>query len=81
MSRKNKVDRNKQNCSRPKMKTEATKKTLTEEVLEMGKLGKQTGIAHASITNRIYEVEEIISGIADTLEGVDSLAKENVESK
>lgn len=63
------------------MKTEATKKTLMEEVLEMGKLGKQTGIAHASITNRIYEVEEIISGIADTLEGVDSLAKENVESK
>lgn len=36
------------------MKTEAIKKTLTEEVLEMSKLGKQTGIAHVSITNRIY---------------------------
>ena len=47
----------------------------------MENLGKQTGTTDASITNRIQEMEERISGIEDMLEEINSLVKGNVESK
>ena len=34
------------------------------------KLGTQTGISEVSLTNRIHEIEERISGIEDKMEGM-----------
>ena len=48
-----------------KMEIEAIKKTQVEATLEMENLGKRTGTTDASITNRIQEMEERISGIED----------------
>ena len=42
--------------------------------LEMETLGKRSGIADVSITNRI---EERISGVEDTVEEIDIIVKEN----
>ena len=44
----------------------------------MENLGKQTGITDANINNRIYEMEERILGLEDT---IDSSTIENVKSK
>lgn len=53
------------------MEIEAIKKILTEGILEMETLGKWAGTTDASITNRIQEKEERISGIEDTIEEID----------
>ena len=60
------------------MERESIKKTQTEGNLEMENLGKRTGATDASITNRIQEMEEKISGSEDTLEEIDISVKENV---
>ena len=44
------------------------------------KLGKRSGTADASITNRVQEMEERISGAEDKLEEIDSSTKENHKS-
>ena len=64
-----------------KVQIEAKKKTQTEGILEMENLGKRTGFTNTSITNRIQEMEERISGIEDTLEDSDTSVKENVKYK
>ena len=46
----------------------------------MESLGKCTRTADASITNRIQEMEERISGVEDTVEEIDSSVKENNKS-
>ena len=46
-----------------KIEIEAIKKTYTEGILEMENLGKRTGTTDTSITNRIQEMEERISGL------------------
>ena len=43
-----------------KIEIEVIKKKQTEEILEIEKLGRQTGTTYASITNRIQKVEEKI---------------------
>ena len=40
------------------MKIDSLKKTQRETALEMENLGKRTGVADASITNKIQEIEE-----------------------
>ena len=50
-----------------KMEIEAIKKTQVEATLEMENLGKRTGTTDASITNRIQEMEERISGVEDSI--------------
>ena len=59
-----------------KTEIEAIKKTQTKGILGMENLGKRTGTREASITNRIQEMEERVSGVEDTID-VDSLVKEN----
>ena len=51
-----------------KVGVEAIKKTQTEGILEMENIGKRTGFTNTSITNRIQEMEERISGIEDMIE-------------
>jgi hypothetical protein len=49
--------------------------------LEIGNLGKRSGVIDASIANRIQEIEERISGAEDTIENIDTTVKENAKCK
>ena len=64
-----------------KLELETVKKTQTKEILEMKYLGKKTGATDASITNRIQEMEERVSGIEDMIEEINTSIKENVKSE
>ena len=59
---------------------EVMKKTQTGGRLNMENLGKRTGTTETSITNRIQEIEERLSGAEDTLEDIDSMIKGNSKS-
>ena len=51
-----------------------------KRILYMENLGKQLGTVAGSVTNRIQEIEERISGADDTIEEIKSLVKENNKS-
>jgi hypothetical protein len=58
------------------------KKTPKETTtLEIGILGKKSGTIDLSISNRIKEMEERISGTEDSIENMDTTIKENAKSK
>ena len=59
------------------MEIETIKKTQREATMEMENLGKRSGATDASITNRIQEIEERMSGVEDTIKDIDTLVKEN----
>ena len=63
------------------MELETIKKSQSETTLEIENLGKSSGVIDASITNRIQEIEEGISGAEDTIENIDTTVKENAKSK
>ena len=48
-----------------------------EATLEMDNLEKRLGPTDASISNRMQKTEERLSGIADTIEDIDTSVKEN----
>ena len=56
-------------------------KSQRETTLVLENLGKRSGVIDASITNRIREIEERISGAEDTIEKIDTTVKENAKSK
>jgi hypothetical protein len=58
-----------------------TKKSQSETTLELENLGKRSGVTDASITKRIQEIEERISGAEDTIENTDTTVKENAKCK
>ena len=65
-----------------KMEIETIRKTQREATLEMDNVGKRSGATDAtSITNRIQDIEERISGIEDTIEVIDVPVKENTKCK
>ena len=64
-----------------KMKKETIKKSQRGTKLDIENLGKRSGVIDASITNRIHEIEERISGAEDTIENIDTTGKENAKSK
>ena len=64
-----------------KMEIETIKKSQRETTLELENLGKRSGVIDASITNRIQEIEERISGAEDTIENIDTTVKENAKCK
>ena len=61
------------------LKIETIKKSQKETTLEVENLGKASGVIDRSITNRIQEIEERISGAEDTIENIDTTVKENAE--
>ncbi|MGE9574270.1 hypothetical protein ACQP3C_24730, partial [Escherichia coli] len=63
-----------------KTEIETIKKAQSEGMLEIEKLGKPSGTTDASITNRIQEMEERISGVEDALREIHSPTKENLKS-
>jgi hypothetical protein len=54
-----------------KRKVDKIKKTQIEATLEIETLGKKYGIIDMSISNRIQEMEERISGAEDSIENID----------
>jgi chromosome segregation ATPase len=64
-----------------KMEVETIKKSQRETTLEIENIGKKSGAIDASITNRIQEIEERISGAGDTIETTNTTIKENVKCK
>ena len=64
-----------------KVEIETIKKSQRETTLEIGNLGKRSGVIDASITNRIQEIERRISGAEDTKENIDTTVKENPKCK
>jgi chromosome segregation ATPase len=64
-----------------KMEVESIKKSQRETALEIENLGKRSGVIDTSITNRIQEIEERISGAEDTIENMDTTVKENAKCK
>jgi hypothetical protein len=64
-----------------KMELETIKKSQRETTLKLENIGKISGVIDASITNRIQEIEERISGAEDTIENIDTTRKENAKSK
>jgi uncharacterized coiled-coil protein SlyX len=63
------------------MELETIKKSQRKTTLELENLGKRSGVIDASITNRIQEIEERISGAEDTIENIDTTVKENAKNK
>jgi hypothetical protein len=63
------------------MEIETIRKSQREISLEIQNLGKRSGVIDISITNRIQEIEERISGALDTIENIDTTVRENAKSK
>ena len=59
-----------------KREVDIIKKTQSEAMLEIETLGNKSGTIDASISNRIQEMEERISGAEDTIENIDKTVKE-----
>jgi septation ring formation regulator EzrA len=64
-----------------KMEIETMKKSQSETALEIENLGKRSGIIDASITKRIQEIQERISGAEDTTENIDTTVQGNAKCK
>jgi cell division protein FtsL len=64
-----------------KMEIETINKTQRGTTLEIETLGKKSGTLDASISNRIQEVEERISGAEDSIGNMDKTMKENAKCK
>ena len=60
---------------------ETIKKTQRETILEIETLGKESGTIDASISNRIQEIEERLSGAEVFIENKDTTIKENANAK
>ena len=64
-----------------KREVDTIKKTQSEATLEIENLGKKSGTIDASISNRIQEMEERISGAEDSIENIGTTIKENTKCK
>jgi hypothetical protein len=63
------------------MEVETIKETQRETILEIETLGNKSGTIDVSISNRIQEMEEIISDTEDSIENMDTTIKENAKCK
>jgi chromosome segregation ATPase len=64
-----------------KREGDTIKTTQSEATLEIETLGKKSGNIDASISNRIQEMEERISGAEDAIENIGTTIKKNAKSK
>jgi hypothetical protein len=63
------------------MEVETIKKSQRKTTLEIENLGKKSGAIDGSITNRIQEIEERISGAEYSIENIGTTIKENTKCK
>jgi predicted nucleic acid-binding Zn-ribbon protein len=71
----------KKNIQDLKREVETIKKTQSETTLEIQTLGKKSETIDASISNRIQEMEERISGAEDSIENMGTTIKGNAKCK
>jgi cell division protein FtsL len=64
-----------------KLEVETMKKSQRGTTLEIEILGKKSGTINSSISNRIQEMEQRISGAEDSIENMDTTIKENAKCK
>ena len=64
-----------------KREVDTIKKTQSEATLEIKTLGKKSGTIDASISYKIQEIEERISGAKDPIENRHTTIKENAKCK
>jgi hypothetical protein len=64
-----------------KKEEDTIKKSQSEATLEIETLGKKSGTIDASISNKIQEMEQRISGGEDSIEKIDTTIKENTKCK
>jgi predicted nucleic acid-binding Zn-ribbon protein len=64
-----------------KREVDTIKKTQSEATLEIETLGKKSGIIDASISNRIQEMKERISGAEDSIENIGTAIKKMENAK
>jgi chromosome segregation ATPase len=64
-----------------KREVNTIKKTHSETTLEIETLGKKSGTIDMSISNRIQEMEERISGKEYSIQNMDTTIKENANCK
>ena len=62
-----------------KMEIKTIKKSERERTLEIKSLGKKSGTIDSSISNRVQEIEETISGAEDSFVNMDTTIKENAQ--
>ena len=61
------------------MEIETIKKSQRETTLELKNLGKRSGVIDASITNRILDIKERISGAEDNIENIQWEKRQNFQ--
>jgi predicted nucleic acid-binding Zn-ribbon protein len=64
-----------------KREVDTIKKTQSEVMLEIENLGKKSGTIDSSVSNRIQEMEEGISGAEDSIDNIGTKIKENAKCK
>jgi hypothetical protein len=64
-----------------KMEVETIKKSQRETTLEIEILGKKSGTIDVSISNRMQDMEERISGGEDSIENMEATIKKNAKCK
>ena len=64
-----------------KREVETIKKSQSGTTLERENIGKKSGTIDMSISNRIQEMEERISGAEDSIENICTTTKENTKCK
>jgi chromosome segregation ATPase len=64
-----------------KREVDTIKKTQSKAKLEIETLGKKSGTIDASISNKIQEMEERISGTEDSIENIGTTIKDNAKCK
>jgi predicted nucleic acid-binding Zn-ribbon protein len=64
-----------------KREIETIKKPTSETTLEIETQGKKSGTIDARISNRIQEMEEIISGAEDSIENISTTINEDAKCK
>jgi predicted nucleic acid-binding Zn-ribbon protein len=64
-----------------KREIDTIKKTRSEATMEIENLGKKSGSIDATISNRIQEMEEGISGAEDSIENICTTIKDNTKCK
>ena len=64
-----------------KREVDTIKKTQSEAKLEIETLEKRSGTIDGSISNRIQEMEERISGAQDSIENISTTIKDNAKCK
>jgi chromosome segregation ATPase len=65
----------------PKREVDTIKKTQSEATLEIETLGKKSGTIYTSISKRIQEMEDRISGAEDSIENMGTTIKDNAKCK